>query len=238
LRGLAKPGPGLATAATMVGVPGVPPAVPDAAVVISPLPPSAPAPIVVVQRRSVVWPVLAGAMLAVTAGALYLVWQEMQTQRGATVQIETGPDHQVQIDDANVITIGRPDPTSPAPSPAPPPVTEPTDKPTDKHHTGPTSNPTHKVMPHPVDPNAPYKHVIVAKLPEVRRCVADHGDLPSGTKLEIQIAPDGHPRDTTFDPVSVGATPLGTCIKKVFRGVVFPHADKDIFVPVAITQGA
>ena len=43
--------------------------------------------VVVVKQRSLLWPLLAVAMVAVAGGALFLVWQQMQKQQPAVVNI-------------------------------------------------------------------------------------------------------------------------------------------------------
>jgi hypothetical protein len=37
-------------------------------------------PVVVVHKRSIMWPILAVAMIAVAGGALFLVWKQTQNQ--------------------------------------------------------------------------------------------------------------------------------------------------------------
>ena len=196
-------------------------------------------PIVIVQsRRSVVWPLVACAMVAVAAGALYLVWQ--QTQRTpSVVTIDPGPGRPVRTTDSGVIILDAEpaDERAPTGSADPPatPVSDPTTP--GKRSGGPTVGPSpiKPAMLHHVDP---YTAVLLAKQSEVNRCVTDHGLPPPETKLQITVAPDGHPRDITFEPASVDGTPLGTCIKNVLRGAVFPHADKDRLVPVTLIHRA
>jgi hypothetical protein len=41
------------------------------------------------------------------------------------------------------------------------------------------------------------------------------------------IAPDGHPKQVAIEPASIDGTPLGDCIKSVFRGTTFPRNSND-----------
>src|SRR4051812_17299879 len=66
---------------------------------------TAPQPVVVVHaRRSMVWPLVAFAMVAIAAGALVLVWRQMQTPQQTLVI--TGGDGKVIQDGSNTLTVG------------------------------------------------------------------------------------------------------------------------------------
>ncbi|HET9625614.1 MAG TPA: serine/threonine-protein kinase [Kofleriaceae bacterium] len=221
----ALPGPmpraGLATAATVIGVPAVPSAVAPPRVIEAAPAPVAP-PIVVVQpRRSVVWPAIAGAMVVIAAGALVLLWQRQQQAPPPLPPIEIQP-----------APAAPPAPiAAPAPGPEPTPTLAPASpSPSPPTRPGPTKP--------PAAPRDPYARVVLAKQDEVNRCIGENDPPPANTRLQIIVAPDGHPRDITFDPASVGGTALGACIKNVFRSVVFPHADKDRLVPVTLSHRA
>ena len=80
----------------------------------------------------------------------------------------------------------------------------------------------------------PYHDVLKARQADANRCTAAHGELPPGVRLEILIGPDGHPRSVTLVPASVDVTPLGACIKKVFRTATFPRGDRDFNLDVRL----
>ncbi len=215
-------------------------------------------PIVVVNRRSVVWPLVAFAMVAVAGGALFLVWRQMQTA-GTTLVIDHGPGTRVEQAGANVVEVG---PRDPAPAPAGPPPSG--DSPVELSvgssggSSGGATTPSADRGGSPAEPPVeearrdasgkapadrrrpavdPYQERVKARKAEADRCTAAHGDLPPGTSMKIVIAPDGHPRSVTLAPAAVDATPLGTCIKKVFRTVAFPRTDHDYDLDVRLHPG-
>jgi hypothetical protein len=80
----------------------------------------------------------------------------------------------------------------------------------------------------------PYQERLKARKAEADRCTVAHGDVPPGTTMTIVIGPDGHPKRVALDPAEVDATPLGACIRRVFRGATFPRADRDHEINVRI----
>jgi eukaryotic-like serine/threonine-protein kinase len=194
-------------------------------------------PIVVVNRRSVVWPLVAFAMVAVAGGALFLVWRQMQTA-GTTLVIDHGPGTRVDQAGSNVVEVG---PRVPEPPPIPPPP--PSSEPSAELLVGASAEPSAEARRDapgkaPVDRRRPagdsYQEVVKARKVDADRCAAAHGALPPGARMEILIGPDGHPKSVTLAPAAVDATPLGACIKKVFRGVTFPRGDRDYNLDVRL----
>jgi serine/threonine-protein kinase len=171
---------------------------------------SQPQPIVVVHpRRSVVWPLVAFAMVAVAGGALFLVWRQMENQPPTSVVITNSGDGQIKDIGSGVISVGGDPSDHPTPDPAPGPHADP---------PGQASG-ARKPM---VDP---YLEVVHKKKVDVNRCASVHGTPPPGTRVVIVVASDGRAKRVAIDPVSVDATPLGVCIKNVFKGTVFPHGE-------------
>ncbi len=208
-------------------------------------------PIVVVNRRSVVWPLVAFAMVAVAGGALFLVWRQTQTP-GTTLVIDHGPGTRVEQAGANVVEVG---PRDPAPVPGGPPPSDPVELSVGSPGAtagsadrggSPAELPVEARRDAPGKATAdrrrpaadPYQERVRARKAEADRCTAAHGDLPPGTSMKIVISPDGHPRSVTLAPAAVDATPLGACIKKVFRGVTFPRTDHDYDLDVRLHPGA
>jgi serine/threonine-protein kinase len=208
-------------------------------------------PIVVVNRRSLMWPVVAFAMVAVAGGALFLVWRQTQTA-GTTLVIDHGPRTQVAQAGSDVVEVGPRDP-DPAPG-GPPPSSDsvelavgpagatsqtadrggpPAELPVEARRDPPGKLPAERRRP-AVDP---YAERVKARQAEAKRCTAAHGEPPPGTSMKIVIGPDGHPRSVTIEPAAVDATPLGACIKKVFRGVTFPRTDHDYDLGVRLRSG-
>jgi len=197
-----------------------------------------PAPIVVVNaRRSLVWPLVAVAMVGVAAGALFLVWQQMQNQQPTSVVITNGGNSRVTETGSNVVVVGpdRVDVGPPDPSPEPSAQREPHgDPPGAPRGESPGKGSAARRRPQ-VDP---YFEVVHAKQVDANRCVTEHGNPPPGTRVVILVAPDGHPRTVTLDPESVGATPLGACIKNVFKAATFPRNGKDHKLEVKLVRPA
>ncbi|HEX3761090.1 MAG TPA: serine/threonine-protein kinase [Kofleriaceae bacterium] len=184
-------------------------------------------PIVVVARRSVVWPLVAFAMVAVSGGALFLVWRQTQTA-GTTVVIDRGPRTQVVQSGSDVIEVG--------PQVAPPPGGSSAELAVEPPavHGAPAVEPARAAADRRRPASNPYQDLVKARKPEADRCTAEHGELPRGASLKIVIGPDGHPKSLTLVPAAVDATPLGTCIKNVFRGVTFPRIDHDFNLDVRL----
>ena len=202
-------------------------------------------PIVVVNRRSVVWPLIAFAMVAVAGGALFLVWRQMQAP-STTLVIDHGPSTRVVQSGSDVVEVG---PREPATAPGgPPPSSDSSAElavgaPGDPG--GPAAEPPFEARRdalaratadrrHPA--GNPYQDLVKARKAEADRCTT-HGNLPPGTSMQIVIGPDGHPRSVTLAPAAVDATPLGACMKKVFRSVAFPRADHDFTLNVGLHPG-
>ena len=185
-------------------------------------------PIVVVARRSLVWPLVAFAMVAVAGGALLLVWRQMETG-GTTVVIDHGSTTRVDQSGANVIEVGPR---------ADPPVEPSADRAGSAAEPGAARRDAAKPTAERRRPAAnPYQDLVKARKTEADRCTVEHGDLPLGASLKILIGPDGRAKSLTLAPAAVDATPLGACIKNVFRGVTFPRADHDFNLDVRLRSG-
>jgi len=165
--------------------------------------------------RSIVWPLLAIAMVGVAGGALFLVWKQMQQQQApAVVNITsssaTGSD-ETPTSTPEVVATGSGS------------VVEPTqvqpDKP-DKPGTKPGKTP-------PPQPRGnPYTAALQAHRPGINKCAQEHGAPPSGVKVVIVVSTDGKAKTITLEPATINGTPLGTCIKNVLSAAAFPK-DKD-----------
>jgi hypothetical protein len=163
-----------------------------------------------------IWPFVAFAMVAVAAGALFLVWQQIRNPQ--QIVIDHGSSSRVRQDGSNIIIEPSPPPAKPidtaiaeTSTPADAAIVE-------APHTDP--EPT-RVTPPRRPPSVPDPVVVKNKQSEVNRCVTTHGNVPAGTSLQIVVKPDGRPRRVVVYPAAVGATPLGGCIKAVFETAVF-----------------
>jgi serine/threonine-protein kinase len=170
----------------------------------------------VVVKRGLLWPLLAVAFLAIAAGALFLVWRQMQKQQPAVVNITSTPDTTQHVvpppADAAVVA---------------PPVVDAGEV----VKTPPPNHPPHKRA-------ASYDAAIAERKPGLATCINQHRDaLPSGPfKAVIKVGANGHAKSVGFEPESVSATPLGTCIRNVLWGADYPTstAEVDFKVPLHV----
>jgi serine/threonine-protein kinase len=199
--------------------------------------PQPPPPIVVVNRRSLVWPLLACAMVAIAAGALLLVWNQMQNQGQLQGQIIINHDRgsRVEASGPNVLQVGpdEPEPTAEgsAASSAPAPGSG-----------APIATPRNDLR----KPTAHERYmqkaraVVRAKQAETDRCIAAHGAPPRETqaKVKVLIGPDGRARRAAIEPPSVDAAPLGACIKAVLLAPQYPRREDDFELVVNLVPQA
>jgi hypothetical protein len=176
--------------------------------------------VVVSPRRSLVWPLVAFAMVAVAGGALFLVWRQMQNQTPTSVVITNSRDGQVKDTGSGVISVGY-DPVDPAPP-----------DPERRVDAAAKAGGSRKAA---VDP---YLEAVHKKKVDVNRCASAHGNPPPGTRVVIVVAPDGRAKSVAIEPESVDATPLGVCIKNVFKATAFPHGDDDHELEVKLVHPA
>jgi serine/threonine-protein kinase len=180
-----------------------------------------PAPIVVVNpRRNLFWPLVACAMVAVAAGALFLVWRQMQNQQPMSLVITNDRGSRIDQSGPNVLVVGPDQGSNDARNQVPP-------APADPHQADPVAEARRDASTKPPierrrPAGDPYVDVVHAKRADVDRCTTEHGNPPPGMRLRIDVGTDGHARSVAFDPVSFDATPLAACIKRVFQLAMFP----------------
>ncbi len=175
--------------------------------------------VVVVRQRSLLWPVVAIAGVAVAAGALYLVWQQtQQQQQPAVVNITSAPT--------------QPQPIV-APDPPPDPGSDATEAP-DKDKV-PGVRPHVKKNP-PVDPSHAYDVVFESKQKMMLQCFIDHPEpVPSaGIQLDVLIASNGRAKSVAIHPDELNSGGLAGCIRGVLMAASFPQAKSDFHVTVPL----
>jgi len=230
-------------AALLATVYAPPPVTPPPA--IRPASPETPTAVVMAPRRSLLWPMVAIAMVAIAGGALALVWRQTQNQPVSLVitddrgrrtaefgsdgshTVVVGPEGRAAGTAADKAIEGAPAAGSSAPSVAA----------GDAQRTPQRVQSAAGAPPHRNTPSR-YYQVLTAKQADANRCAVQHGNLPPGARLQITIAPDGHPRQLVIEPVSVDATPLGACIKNVFKTAVFPRSEDDFALEVNLRPPA
>ena len=188
------------------------------------LQPASPAP-----RRSLMWPLVAVAMVGVAGGALFLVWRQMQNQPPTQIVFTNGSGARVNEGGSNVIVVG---PTSVDPgapdrpaSPAPEQPASPAPGPAEPRANPPSRGPARSAAEQRAAVDAQYQKVVLGRQAEAEACTTVHGNPPPGTQLVILAGADGHPTSLELVPASIAATPFGTCIKAVFATAKFPRGE-------------
>ncbi len=167
------------------------------------------------SRRSVLWPILAIAMVGVAAAALFLVWKQMQhTDRPAVVNIISEP---AQL------------PLEPVPVPEPVGSDAGSAKPVAPKRPPTTPSPTAKG-----DWKAPYKAVIQANSAPVSQCARIHGVPPRNAKIVLAVSRDGRAKTITLEPPDLNVSTLGACIRNVLSSAKFPTNKEDVELSVNI----
>jgi eukaryotic-like serine/threonine-protein kinase len=159
-------------------------------------------PPVAAARRSVLWPLLAVAAVLVAAGALGLVWHQMQQQ------VPPQP---------SVINVTQ------APVIEPNPPTSPERRPSDQ----PVPPPTPTTHPRPQPPRT-YDQALAVQKTALTQCLVDHPDAVAGEAITatINITPNGHGQSVQLKPDALNAAPLGGCLRNVLMATPFPAAAK------------
>ena len=171
------------------------------------------------KGRSVVWPLLALAMVGIAGGALFLVWKQMQQQQQppAVVNITSSPDNSRD-------PVGSGGNVTPDAGSNKPPIGDNTKVP-DRIPDKP-----------PIKPKGdPYKAAIQAHRPGINKCAQDHGAPPPGVKVVITVSTDGHAKGVSLEPAALNSTPLGMCIRNVLSAAAFPSAKDEKQVAVTLT---
>jgi len=180
-------------------------------VAIQPLPAMPQAQMLPAKSRSIVWPLLAIAMVGVAGGALFLVWKQMQQQQAPAVVNITSSSANDGSDEVPVVP--RPSRWAPAA------------RPRRRCSTRERSSPTSRGQ---ADAAArqPVHCRAAGHRPGINKCAQEHGAPPAGVKVVIVVSTDGRAKTISLEPAGLNSTPLGTCIKNVLSATTFPK-DKD-----------
>ena len=176
------------------------------------------APIIVVPRRSLVWPLLAVGMLAVAGGALFLVWQQMQHQQE--------PRTPIVIEQSSAGSSGGAEPAVPA---APSASTAAAGSDQTAAVTPVKPAPAHHEHAKPQDP---YNAAIEAKKGAMQECVRAHSSeiQPVHGTATVVVGGDGRATSITLAPEALDSSALGACIHGVLKTAHFPkHAAQFTF---------
>lgn len=178
---------------------------------------------VVTQRpgRSIVWPLIAVGMLAITATALFLVWKQMQNQQPPAVVNITSESTRRDPDpgpgSAGAVTPDAPVAGSGS-AVTPPPI----------EGTGPDRDPVVKRPPTPPGPaRNPYNVALQGNIASMKKCAVTHGAPVAKMQVKMVVSTNGRSKTVEFEPAAINGTPLGACIKNVLSDVVFPAATEE-----------
>jgi serine/threonine-protein kinase len=165
-------------------------------------------------KRSLLWPIVAIAGVAVAGVALFLVWQQMQKQNPPpVVNITASPAQTAPVPDLG--SSPRP-PDEPPPTPVGTPVKRPPKRP----------------------PASPYDIALQHQQTKINACAQEHGVPPGKARVVIVIATNGKAKQVSLEPASLNTTPLGACIKNVLSVATFPTAKDEMQVAVALTKAS
>ncbi len=176
---------------------------------LQPLQPVAQAP---AARRSLLWPMIAIAMVLIASGALFLVWKQTREVRDPPPILYATPDPAPARD---------PDPVVIAVAPGSGSAVVKVD-------------PKHSPPPPKRDP---YREAIASHKPELDRCANDHGGVPAGARVVIVIGVDGHAKTVALEPATLNTTPLGACIRNVLEVATYPTAKDEKQLSINLRAG-
>ncbi len=168
---------------------------------IQQLPTQAQPPIMVVRQRSIMWPILAVAMIGIAGAALYLVWLQTQKQQQPPAPI--------------ILTQ--------APSIAPPTP----DVPVEAGSAATKPPPPTQHRPPPAKPRTLNDSIALSK-DALNDCFRDHGTgVTDKMVAHVTYAPSGKPKMVQIDPPSQNTAPLGACFRNVLMAAQFPSASSE-----------
>jgi serine/threonine-protein kinase len=177
----------------------------------------------VAHKRGVLWPLLALAMIGISAAAMFLVWKRMERQPPETIIVTESRSDAAPAQPAG--SLGGPAPTGPDPAvPAP---------------GGSAAAAPPRMRPAtPPRPADPYNAVIGAHRPQMSKCMTDN-PLPSGPakmnlKVKVIVQPSGKPKAVSFDPGTLDDTAAGACIKRTLSAASFPSSKAELTVTFPI----
>ena len=173
--------------------------------------------VVVMAKRSIVWPLLAIAMVGIAGAALYLVWKQMKDQQQQPQQPIV-----IQSQPAVDASESAPDPGSGSAGVV----------------VDDGSGSGKKVRPNPPPSKEPspadYRAAVSSRKNEVVSCAQTHGMPPKGTEVTITVTPKGKAKLVELSPGNLNTTPFGTCVKNVLTDVAYPAPSTEQKVSVKL----
>jgi serine/threonine-protein kinase len=172
--------------------------------------------IVVAPKRSVFWPIFGVVMVAITGGALFLVWQQMQKpQQPAEIKITQEPATKPPEQPGSAATVSM-DPTPVETQPAEP-------------GSNAAAEPQHKKdPPKPKTFQQQLTSALSSQLGSLKSCINEHPETRE-IIASIAITSNGKAKSVSLQPADIDAGPLGACLKNVLKRTAFPSGRETSF---------
>jgi serine/threonine protein kinase len=178
-------------------------------------------PVVVVHKRSIMWPILAVAMIAVAGGALFLVWKQMQNQ-----QQQPGPAPIIVTQEQAHVATPVPPQTNPEPAGSADAGSA------TESHDAHVKKPVAK---HFKSVEQGIEASLKSQQGPLNQCLVEHGQGVKDQMLaQFSIAASGKATSVQITPASLNAAPVGACIRNVIMATPFPASDKDTSFTVSL----
>ncbi len=159
-------------------------------------------PIVVVAPRSILWPILAIAMIGIAGAALFLVWKQTQNQQ--------------QLQPPIVISQEKPDA---------PPVVEPPVEPDAGVPLAGSANTVVKPPPPVVVRPRTIDAAIAAKKAALTQCIIDNAKgVTADMMASLSIDTSGRASSVRISPDAMNMSPVGQCLRNVLTTTMFPKS--------------
>jgi len=181
--------------------------------------------VVVREKRSIVWPLLAVAMVAIAAGSLLLVYKQMQQQKPAEIKITqeqvTPPPPGSATDPGTKQVMDQ----QGSAEETPPPVEDKgSDTAKGSAKTGAAAVKAEKKKPRS------YDEAVMEKKSEMEACFNSHRDVALPAEriwATITITAAGKAKQVELTPAALNASTLGQCLRNVLGSAKFPTAPND-----------
>ena len=190
---------------------------------------------IVINRRSVFWPIFGVLMVLIAGGALFLVWQQMQQQQQPSEIKIT----QEQIGDGS---SDKGEPVKMEPTPTPNPDKDSGSGSQTAQPPAPGPNPTREpAVRKPKSFTDQINAALSARKSELRDCINSHPDgIPKGKVIEASISFDikGHTKTVSLSPAETNSSPLGMCLRNAVKKADFPSGRETSFSIPLTPKGA
>jgi len=157
-------------------------------------------------RRSLVWPLLAFAMVGIAGAALFVLYKKSQEQPAQ------GP-----------VIIER---TTTVPPPAEPPPATPRvdDPPPEKRQPAPPPSAAKRIV-DDTEYKRAFTQTVAQHTDALKKCVASNPDDATPAGAIVSISPEGKASEVTLTPAEANKSALGACLRNALAGLRYPLTD-------------